>query len=536
MSMPMTAKNLFRLPILAPMILMLGSVSVSAQSTDPEIMATDSSASELTGLTDQELLGLFNKSLADNLADKCKMAAMLSEIARRNFAEGVDAFRAEYLVQCAIERQDWPNAYGYIKQWEALGSENPPAMEWAFRLAYIAEEYDEALDRLEIMATADSPEQLFRLSEDLLFALARISRDADRDDRVARQYRILFGSPHFALLPVDIRSASASNMLKEQLKKDDIGDVTEMLAQITSPYSYRTMLADRLYEPAWPQVEQLAGPNQSKILSRYLQETKQSLDVNPDDAGKRQEYGHALLFSGRFDEVVTLAATIDHSDAGSQGWTEDDGWLLNLEAYALDAMGKSGTADQIFEQFGKIEYNPEENGWLVNFVINRATRLVNRQRWAQGLAAAQIAEEISQKSGSPYAKMLVRQAKLCALHNLGRSDEARAILSEIEEHQDDALASAAEALLCVGEREGSAKMVIKGLQDDKERATIVDALQKPEFELFHSASSLPSIRGELRNHPDVAKTFEAVARDIPDEYIPLIGVKRLELAAEREAD
>ena len=79
-------------------------------------------------------------------------------------------------------------------------------------------------------------------------------------------------------------------------------------------------------------------------------------------------------------------------------------------------------------------------------------------------------------------------------------------------------------------------MVIKGLQDEKERSTMVDALQKPEFELFHSASSLPSIRGELRNHPDVAKAFEAVARDVPDAYIPLIGVKRLELAAEREAD
>lgn len=526
----------FPVRIMAPMILALIAVPASAEPAQPTLGETDSAAIALAQLSDQELLGLFNKSIAENIADSCKMATLLTEMARRSFADGVEQFRVEYLVQCALARNNVPEAYTYIKQWEKLGSDKQPAMEWTFRLAYIAGEYDEALDRLEIMTKRDDPGQLLAISEDTLFAIAREFGKAERDDRVARQYRLLFKSPHYALLPVDIRSASASNMLEEQLKKGDIGDAAEMLAQIHSPYSYRNMLADRQYEPVWTEVERMAGANQSDVLNRYLQETKTSLDANPGDAGKRQEYGHALLFAGRFDEVVKLAAAIDHSDAGSQGWTEDDGWLLNLEAYALDALGNTATADRIFDQFGKIDYSPEENGWLVNFVINRATRLVNQERWTQGLAAAQVAGEVSELSGSPYAKMLVRQTKLCALHNLGQAEEASLLLSEIVEHQDDAMASAAEALLCAGEREGAARIVIKGLQDDKTRKTMISALQKPEFELFYSASSLPSIRAELRNHPGVAEAFTAVARDVPDAYIPLIGIRRLELAAEREAD
>jgi tetratricopeptide (TPR) repeat protein len=409
-------------------------------------------------------------------------------------------------------------------------------MEWVFRLAYIAGEYDEALDRLELITQLDDPWQLTSLSDRIFYGLAREFNTDDQNDHVIRLYQMLFQSPHFDRLSADIRSASASRMLKQKLKNKKIGDVGDLLTKISSPYYYTEMLSDRIFEPIWPQIEQRAGPNMANILTPYLKEMKSEFELDPENLKKKQIYGHALLFTGRFEDIIALAGTIDRSDAAIRNWGEDDGWLLNLEAYAEDALGDAAAADRIFDQFAAIDYRPEENGWLVNFIINRASRLVGQRRWEEGLDAAKTAGTISEKSGSPFANMLVRWSKLCALHGLGRSEEAQAMLSEIVEQQDDALLVAAQAMLCVGERERAATLMIKGLEDDTKRDQFIEALQKPEFELFYAESSLPSINGELRHHPDVAKLFDRLARDVPDEYIPMVGEKRRELAAERETD
>lgn len=522
--------------IFAPVILAWLPASVSAKATEAELVASDSAESGLTELTDPKLIDLYNKSVTANPADYCTILPMLSEMARRNFTGGVEKVQTEYQVQCAIDRKDWTEAYQGIKKWEALGGDKPPAQEWIFRLAFLAGEDDEALERLEIMTKLDDPKQLTSLPVQMLFALARRFEEDGQRDRVIQQYQMLYLSPHFKLLSPNIRSASALRMLEGKLKKADFGEVGELLVGITSPYSYITILADKSYEPIWPQIEQHVGANMANILGSYLREKKSAFELNPGDTKKKQEYGHALMFSGRFEEVIALAGTIDHSNAGSQNWDEEDGWLLNLEAYALNALGDTEAADRILDQFGFIDHQPEKNDWLVNFVINRALRLVDQRRWEEGLAAVQIAEEIAQKSGSPYANMLIRQGKLCALHGLDRSGEAKALLSEIVEHQDDSLTVAAQALLCVGERERAAELVVKGLQDDNKKDRMIEDLQKPEFELFYDDSSLPSIHGELRNHPDVAKLFDELARDIPEEYIPLVGVRRKKLAAERTAD
>lgn len=528
----MTMSTTSRIPMRLLLPILMALAPASAQSAAPD-------RSDLTDLADQELLGLFNRQIAGDAENHCQISALISEMVRRNLSGGIDGYQAEYATRCAIDRQDWAEAYRNMKQWEKLGGDSAPTMEWGFRLAFVAAEYDEALDRLEILARLDDPWQLTSLSDDILFALVQRFNKDDDNDRSMRLYRTLYRSPHFERLSTDIRSISASRMLKMQIETDGagaLGDVGDMLGQISSPYSYIPLLADRLYEPIWPQIEQHAGPNMANILTRNLQERKSGFEAKPDDKEKRQQYGHSLLFSGRFEDVVTLAAAIDHSDAGSQSWNEDDGWMLNLEAYALDALGDTEAADRIFDQFGKIDHRPGENPWLVNFVINRASRLVAQGRWGEGLAASQLAAEVSKDSGSPYANMLVRKARLCALHGLGRSEETQAVMSDIVENQDDALEVAANALLCAGEREQAARMVIKGLEDDKKQAQFIEALQKPAFELFYAASTLPNIHEELGNHPDVAKVFDRLARPVPDDFIPLVGARRKSLAAERASN
>ncbi|ATW03771.1 hypothetical protein CHN51_09675 [Sphingorhabdus sp. YGSMI21] len=514
--------------ILAPMILMLAPVSASAE-PPPHAAEID-----LTKLNDQNLLGLYNKSMAEKRADACKLAAILSELIRRNLTQGIETFRIEYRLQCSIDRKDWANAYQNIKVWEAHDGEKKPAPEWIFRLAFLAGENDEALDRLETITKLDDPEQLTLLPDEAMFSLTRRFNEDGRLDLVARQFQMLFESPHFALLSTDLRSLTAARMLEEHVKNGYVGDVGKMLPHIASPHHFTIMLADRSYEPIWPRIERFAGLNMTDVLHRYLLQKKSEVETRPDDKETMRSYVYALFFSGRFEDVIALAGPIDHINPAN--WDENDSWLVNLEAYALDALGDTDAADRIFDQFTQVDYQPEKNGWLVNFVINRALRLVGQKRWQEGLVAANVAAEIAQKSGSPYARMLVWQSETCALHGLGRTEEARAKLSQIVQHEGDAPVVAVQTLLCVGARDHAASLVIDNLRNDAKRGAMIEALQGPEFDLFYEHSELPHIHTELRNHPEVAPVFTKLARDIPKDYIPLLGVRKQKLLAERQAD
>ena len=94
----------------------------------------------------------------------------------------------------------------------------------------------------------------------------------------------------------------------------------------------------------------------------------------------------------------------------------------------------------------------------------------------------------------------------------------------------ESYSSAATALLCAGDIDRAAQLVIEALSDPVYAETMVDDLQKPEFQLFYTQSVLPTMREELLMRADVRSAYDKVGRDIPDAYIPLAGRRRVELA------
>ena len=87
------------------------------------------------------------------------------------------------------------------------------------------------------------------------------------------------------------------------------------------------------------------------------------------------------------------------------------------------------------------------------------------------------------------------------------------------------------ALLCAKAEDKAAAVVIAGLSDPDQRGQMVEALQKPEFELFYTPSVLPSLSDRIRPRKDVDAAFKTVARDIPEQFIPLFHQRRSQLAA-----
>lgn len=489
---------------------------------------------DLTQLSNQQLLHRYKKSEEQRPKDYCQSAAILSEMNDRGGYTGpIEQSMHRFNLVCALSLKSWEVAYSHLVLLENFSGENKPRGAWGFRIALVANEGSDAVDRLGAIASDPNSKQLMTLEPEVIFQLSRLLYRSEMPDKATKMYSSLFRSPHFSELDSNLQSASAFHVFEEQLDNGEVEEFAGTLKYITSPYQYLEMLADRKFENAWPTIEQRAGLNMADILNKYAAVQRSQFEVDQTDKAAKQRLAHALHFAGKFEDVIELTDSIDKSEEGSLLWEEDDGWALNLRIYALDALGDQTPADQLFDRFAAIPYDQKTNGWLVNFTINRASRLVGQRRFNEGLVAAEHAAKIVEKSGSPFAKMLVWQAKACALHYLGRSDEAKLVLKIVEENHEDSLQIAAETYLCFDDRDRAADLVLKALKDDSKRSNIIGVLQKPNFELFYTDSALPNIHDELRRHPKVERIFDEVAREIPDDYVPLIGKRRDELKAAR---
>lgn len=498
-----------------------------------EVGKTPVEAIELSKANDKQLAAILNSYMKEEPHDSCKTAPLIAEMGRRGIFPGnVPGLYQEEAIACAITKKDWQEAYRQLVRWEALDDEDGPSAEWAFRLAFVAGRDDDALVRLEKIAALKEPEQLLKLNKtpEVIFGLSREFIDGGNKEKSLRIYAALFGSPNFLKLNSALRSATAQQILEERITNNQQFDAEALLAEISSASSYLTLLAQRKYQQIWPQIERRVGKNLSLILEQNIVTERIKYQSNPADKAARQGFGRALFEGGRFEEVIELAQAVA---SDTQNWEENDGWLLNLAAYSHDALGNQAAATEILNRIASIKYDPDQNGWLVNFTLNRASRLMGQGRWADALAASEVAAAIVEKSGSAYAKMLVWRIDACAGKKLGENERTAKALEEIEAHQQDSITLAASAYLCIDNRPRAAELMLASLGDETKQDMALRALQKDEFDIFQSDSILPSIDDLLRDEPEISRAFDKLARDIPKEYIPLVGARRAMLKQQR---
>lgn len=142
-----------------------------------------------------------------------------------------------------------------------------------------------------------------------------------------------------------------------------------------------------------------------------------------------------------------------------------------------------------------------------------------------------LAHEVTEQSGSPFAKMLVRKARICALVNLGRKDEASPLLVEAYKQRADSYSTAAEAYLCASDDDKAAAIVLDALKDPDRRYDMAQELQPNDFEIFYVREILPDLRERLRKRPEIDAEFNSFARDLPDRLIPAASLRRREISA-----
>lgn len=484
----------------------------------------------LETLNDDALIAYYETVQSVEQPETCKeIVPVLAEILRRPTIKGkLQGAKTLADLNCAISEGKWVTAYRLMPDTQTYLKKDLGSL--GFLIALLSDHHENASQRLIALARAKDGTELLSINDQQIFGLLRELWIANQFDVRQKTAIALLDSPHFSKLSASLQSGLNGAVIDGEGRTGIFRRSANLLDKVETPFSFTGFLSMKAFAPIWPQVEKTAGPNMAKITTRYLKAERARYKSNPESREAFQQVAHALLFAGKFEEVVEFLGSYDHSSQGIAKATEDDAWALNVEAYALDALGRRAEAEVIFDHIAAIPYNPNENGWLVNFTINRGSRLVELGQWEKGLEAATLAGNVTTESGSPYAKMLVKRDKICALVNLKRRGDAALLIEEIFLQRKESYSSAATALLCAGDIDRAAQLVIEALSDPVYAETMVDDLQKPEFQLFYTQSVLPTMREELLMRADVRSAYDKVGRDIPDAYIPLAGRRRVELA------
>lgn len=366
---------------------------------------------------------------------------------------------------------------------------------------------------------------LGQLDRDTYWSVFRATRDAGRLDDLDALALEWATTGKFAFLDTELHEGIAMAALRAAAKAGRADVVEGLLVSITGPSSYIDLLTFRTYEPFWPQIEARAGRNLAAVGEENVRVARARLTNAPEDRDRFSAAAYALHYNGQFEDAIALAQRWRERKAKGVGIEEGDAWALNIEAYAYDSLGQFRKADAVFDELAK--YDPAEHDWVVNFVINRASRLTGQGRWREGLKATELARRVAEMQGSTYAKLIIARDRACAFERLGRAKEAAPELAFLRENWKNGVGLTVQGLMCHGLADEAAALLLGALRDEDERNEALAAFQTDELDLFYTATLLPEAPDLLPDHPELAAELARHVRPMPEAFIPQAALRRV---------
>jgi tetratricopeptide (TPR) repeat protein len=479
---------------------------------------------DLSAMSGEEVLALFRKTSGRWLREPCTFGVPVTTAMEEKIGKTMPIRRARLYAAaiCADTKGRYAEGAALVQELNGID----PAEQDVGMALYFARRLDDADMALAILGGLDG-KPLGELEQDEFWAVARMIGMQQRGSELDALALRWVAEGKLAFIDGDLHEGLAIRGLREAARVGRADLVDGLLISITSPPSYIDLLTSRDYELFWPQIEQRAGANLATIGAEHVRMTAVRLTNAASDRDRLSDAAHALHYNGQYADAIALAQRWRERAGRGAAFEEGDGWALNIEAYAYDALGQPEKADAVFEELAALD--PDTHPWVVNFVINRASRLVGQGRWKEGLAATVLAREVAETQGTPYAKMIIARDRACALERLGRAEEAASELAFLRENWKDGVTFAARGLLCHGLRGEAADLLLQGLRDDAVRDLAIMAFLTDELDLFYTASILPDARDQLAAYPALAEELDKHMRAMPEAYIPQAALRRVAL-------
>lgn len=322
---------------------------------------------------------------------------------------------------------------------------------------------------------------------------------------------------------------------------------TQFLA-IDRPDVALVLLSDQRYAFLWQALTEWAGPGLEKLRTVYIETARQRMEEKlPDSATNTAEassglkaravlqYAQSLSETGKAAEAkAVILSARSELDLTNDNRAAD--WVM-LTLRLAKIMSEAGYTADALQALSEIPEQLREKGYKLNLDVNKAALLAETgayQKSLQLITDASVGfEQFNQNKGDGGAKVggSARHfdwIRACALHGLGRRDEARKLIDKIADPSNQETDS-----YFVVSSNGSVRTRAYFCMHDVDRLTneFTNALLTPPIGDLRSLLLQPSLRNaqneatlaKVRADPRVLAAASKRMRILPAEMTPALN-------------
>ena len=284
----------------------------------------------------------------------------------------------------------------------------------------------------------------------------------------------------------------------------DIESAKQVASELNDPELLMSILADRRAEPVWPAIEAKNGKDLGKALDRFVEATRAKANAEDSDYLAKIDHLDALRQASLTQEAVAYGAPIIEDWARIEATGEDAFWFVNEYAYALADAGKTEEAFTLLDKLLALDI--ESNPDLVSMAINKTLLHMELGQFEASLSSASELAAMDDGYTSDYGRMYILDAQACALHQLGRTEEAEAVFNEeISPLSKENRGAYTHTLLCLGRLDDAEAEYIDRLSNRDDQESTLDT-----FVQFKGGIPVGTFSSELRKTADKVKARKSV--------------------------
>ncbi len=347
--------------------------------------------------------------------------------------------------------------------------------DWLIRMWAAAITKDGAEVLVSFTRLADlSPDDVRKLSHSMVLGLHEQVSLLDKPTEALAQFDgILFRlnwQPDSVIAEPDFLWTEYAGIL---LDRGDVAGAQAVVAKVTLPDQIIEMRADRRFDPVVRRGDPAFDPRRAAQVR--LEQLTQAAKASPDQLEPLLGQVGEMRRLGQFDAAQALieAAIKKVKAKGEASYADLDdqaNWLYDIQARFLMEAGRVDEALAIQAKGAKVQEGGDDN---TSQVLNLGDQYVDLGRPKDALAA------IAKVGGmSGYGQMVRLYVDGCAHAQLGDTAKVQADIAEMRKLWPVNAADLQELLVCSGDLDGAAQVLIRRLEDPQERTETLSDLQE----------------------------------------------------------
>lgn len=286
---------------------------------------------------------------------------------------------------------------------------------------------------------------------------------------------------------LDGRSIVVRDAILLKLKRKDVAGARALVTELVDPSMQYSLLAQKIAEPIWGDIENWGGQRLEKQWSAYLREAKRRFSAS-NDLDDATDYLSALTKARKDQEAIATFLPIFMSEDRSR---KDEPLLFGAVtlAGALARSERFDEQDALYEWLGRI--------WPIGSTTNALNLTANHAAWLmirgdndRALAMIDATLAAAVKAGDEVnadAIAGMHQIRACVLAKSGRGPAAAASAAQGELSFLVDPAKVAKMHLCLGQEGEAKKVVLRALSTETTRTEMLLALQPSNQRPIRSA-------------------------------------------------